>query len=126
MGRRVWDTLGTLLVALVLAILVWIVALNEVNPIQEKTFGQSVPITLINTPPNDIGELKLDEGIVVPCKILDVSISGASVATDARPVPGQVVQLGKLRARVVRHHENGLALEFLDVQNPNALRKSFG
>ena len=54
MGRRVWDTLGTLVVALVLAILVWIVALNEVNPIQEKTFGQSVPITLINTPPNAI------------------------------------------------------------------------
>ena len=54
MGRRLWDILGTLLVALALAILVWIVALNEVNPIQEKTFGQSVPITLINTPPNTL------------------------------------------------------------------------
>jgi YbbR domain-containing protein len=54
MGRRIWDVLGTLAVSLVLAILVWVVALNEVNPIQEKTFPQSVPITLINTPPNTI------------------------------------------------------------------------
>ena len=54
MGRRVWDTLGTIAIALVLAILVWAVALNEVNPIQEKTFAQPVPITLINTPPNMI------------------------------------------------------------------------
>jgi YbbR domain-containing protein len=54
MGRRVWETLGTLAVALALAILVWVVALNEVNPIQEKTFAQPVPITLINTPPNMI------------------------------------------------------------------------
>src|SRR6266568_4660807 len=54
MGRRLWDTLGTLLIALVLAILVWIIALNEVNPIQEKTFGQSVPISLINIPPNTL------------------------------------------------------------------------
>ena len=101
------------------ASLTWLVNKSELPGIDERRHDR-------NTPPNDIGELKLDEGIVVPCKILDVSISGASVATDARPVPGQVVQLGKLRARVVRHHENGLALEFLDVQNPNALRKSFG
>jgi len=54
MGRRFWDNLGTFLVALALAILVWIIALNEVNPIQEKTFSQPVPISLINTPPNMI------------------------------------------------------------------------
>src|SRR5689334_7608101 len=54
MGRRLWDTLGTLVVALALALLVWIVALNEVNPIQQRTFGQSVPITLINIPPNTL------------------------------------------------------------------------
>src|SRR5258706_5163941 len=54
MARRIWETMGTLVVALVLAVLVWVVALNEVNPIQEKVFPQLVPITLINTPPNTI------------------------------------------------------------------------
>ena len=101
------------------ATLTWLVNKNELPGIDERRHER-------NAPTNDIGELKLDEGIVVSCKILDVSISGASVATDARPVPGQVVHLGKLRARVVRHHETGLALEFLDVQNPSALRRYFG
>src|SRR5215831_19437515 len=54
MGRRIWENLGTFLVALALAVLVWIVALNESNPIQQKAFGQTVPINLINTPPNTI------------------------------------------------------------------------
>ena len=101
------------------ATLTWLVNKGELPGIDERRHER-------NTPTNDMGELKLDEGIVVACRILDVSISGASVATDARPVPGQVVMLGKLRARVVRHHETGLALEFLDVQNPSALRRSFG
>lgn len=101
------------------ATLTWLVNRNELPGIDERRHER-------NAPTNDIGDLKLDEGIVVPCRILDVSISGASVATDARPVPGQVVTLGKLRARVVRHHETGLALEFLDVQNPSALRRYFG
>ena len=52
MGRRIWDNLGTVLIALALAILVWIIALNEVNPIEDKPFAQPVPINLINTPPN--------------------------------------------------------------------------
>lgn len=101
------------------ATLTWLVNKNELPGIDERRHERNAPM-------NDIGELKLDEGIVVPCKILDVSISGASVATDARPVAGQVVQLGKLRARVIRQHETGLALEFLDVQNPAALRRYFG
>jgi len=54
MARRLWENLGTFLVALALAILVWIIALNEVNPIQERAFPQPVAISLINTPPNMI------------------------------------------------------------------------
>ena len=54
MGRRIWDNVGTFLVALVLAILVWVIALNEGNPLQEKTFSQPVAISLMNTPPNAI------------------------------------------------------------------------
>ena len=101
------------------ATLTWLVNKSELPGIDERRHDRDAPT-------NDVAELKLDEGIIVSCKILDVSISGASVQTDARPVPGQVVMLGKLRARVVRHHENGLALEFLDVQNPQALRRYFG
>jgi hypothetical protein len=70
--------------------------------------------------------LQLSEGITLTCRVLDVSISGASIATPARPVLGTEVMLGKLRARVVRHHPQGFGVQFLDIQNPTALRRYFG
>lgn len=59
-------------------------------------------------------------------RVIDVSISGASVAIAERPALGTHVTLGKLRAIVVRHHAEGVGLQFLDIQNPEALRRSFG
>lgn len=56
---------------------------------------------------------------------LEVSISGASVETEARPEVGSKVVLGQLRATVVRHLAEGLGLEFIDIQNPDAPRRSF-
>jgi hypothetical protein len=78
------------------------------------------------TPRNGEHTLQLAEGIVLGCRVLDVSISGASVATPARPELGTEVLLGKLRARVVRHHPAGFGVQFLDVQNPTALKGHFG
>jgi PilZ domain len=69
--------------------------------------------------------LQLDEGIAITCRVLDVSISGASVGTEARPEIGAEVVLGKLRAVVVRHHRDGIGVRFKDIQNPAALRKHF-
>jgi hypothetical protein len=69
--------------------------------------------------------LKLADGIVAQVRVLDVSMSGASIATDARPPIGNEVVLGKLRARVVRHHTEGLGLEFVDLQNADASRRYF-
>ena len=63
---------------------------------------------------------------VLPCQVLDVSIFGASVATDQRPALGEEVLLGKLRGRVVRHHGQGIGVQFLDIQAPTALRRYFG
>jgi hypothetical protein len=75
-----------------------------------------------------VGEstLHLAEGILLTCRVLDISISGASIATPARPELGTEVLLGKLRARVVRHHPQGFGVQFIDIQNPAALRRYFG
>ncbi len=78
------------------------------------------------TPKNGESTLQLAEGIVLSCRVLDVSISGASVATPARPEIGSEVLLGKLRARVVRHHSQGFGVQFIDIQKPTALRRYFG
>lgn len=70
--------------------------------------------------------LTLAEGIVLNCRVIDISISGASIGTPARPPIGTEVTLGKLRARVVRHHAQGFGVQFVDIQNPTALRRYFG
>ena len=70
--------------------------------------------------------LTLSDETSVPCRVLDVSLSGASIATNTYPPVGSEVTLGRLRSRVVRHHETGIAVEFCDIQEPGALRKSFG
>lgn len=69
--------------------------------------------------------LKLAEGIVTQCRVLDFSLSGASIATWARPPFGAEVTLGKLRGVVARHHDRGIGIQFLDIQEPEALRKHF-
>lgn len=68
----------------------------------------------------------LDDGTQIPSRILDVSISGASLFTASQPPIGTMVTMGKLRARVVRHHDQGIGLQFTDIQHPLALRKHFG
>jgi hypothetical protein len=63
-------------------------------------------------PRNPMGVLKMENGSQMPCRILDLSLSGAAVAAEVRPAVGTQVMLGRLPSRVVRHIENGFALEF--------------
>lgn len=60
--------------------------------------------------------LKLDEGVSIPVSVIDFSMSGTSVATTARPPIGQLVQIGKLKGKVIRHHDEGIGIEFLAIQ----------
>jgi YbbR domain-containing protein len=50
MGRRLLGNLNTFVLALVLAVLVWMVAVNEENPIEERVFDENVPVELLNLP----------------------------------------------------------------------------
>lgn len=70
--------------------------------------------------------LILGPDAAVDCRVLDVSLSGASLGTDARPSIGTDVMLGKMRCRVMRHHDRGIGVQFLDIQEPDALRRYFG
>ena len=98
--------------------LTWLINRSELTGEDERKHERLVPA-------NRESMLKLDEGIVVPVRVLDVSISGASVGTEARPPIGQEIVLGKLRAVVVRHHSKGIGVRFRDIQNPAALRNHF-
>ncbi|MBX9593005.1 MAG: PilZ domain-containing protein [Roseomonas sp.] len=58
----------------------------------------------------------LDDGRRYNCKIIDISLSGATIELDVRPAMGTPVTLGRMRARVVRHFQNGVAVEFASAQ----------
>lgn len=54
MARRLWENFGTFVLALIVAGMVWVVALDEENPLEENTFNQPIPIQLLNLPDNMI------------------------------------------------------------------------
>jgi len=58
----------------------------------------------------------LDDGRRYNCKIIDISLSGAAVELDVRPALGTPVTLGRMRARVARHFQNGVGVEFVSAQ----------
>lgn len=74
-------------------------------------------------PRNPVTRLTLPDGSVQPCRLIDVSLSGAAVSLSNRPAIGTPVLLGRLRARVVRHLESGIALEFANVQDPELIEQ---
>jgi c-di-GMP-binding flagellar brake protein YcgR len=56
--------------------------------------------------------LKLENGREFPARIIDISMSGAAIAIDQKPPMGSPVTVGSTAAKVVRHFQNGAALEF--------------
>ena len=72
---------------------------------------------------NPLSTLILPTGVTVPCKVTDVSLSGASVMADVRLPIGSPVTLGRTLGRVVRHHEGGFAMEFSRVQTHESLEQ---
>lgn len=73
-------------------------------------------------PRNVRAEISLDDGRAYPCRILDLSMSGAAVEIDVRPALGTPVRLGNMRGRVVRHFQEGVAIEFANVLSKEGLQ----
>ncbi|MDB5506555.1 MAG: PilZ protein [Devosia sp.] len=63
-------------------------------------------------PDNRHSTVVLDDGRRYNCKIIDISLSGAAIELAVRPAMGTPVTLGRMRARVVRHFQDGVAVEF--------------
>ncbi|KPF44186.1 pilus assembly protein PilZ [Rhizobium sp. AAP43] len=67
-------------------------------------------------------ELTLEDGKAYPCRLIDLSLSGAAVDIDIRPPIGTAVRLGQnMRGRIVRHFLEGVAIEFLTLQSRDSL-----
>ncbi|MGH6833796.1 MAG: PilZ domain-containing protein, partial [Methyloceanibacter sp.] len=100
-------------------LLTWLVNQKTLGLGEERTHERVVP--RINA-----SKLILPNGDVHNCRVIDISLSGASVACAVKPPAGTVVVLGRMRGRVVRHHDQGIALQFVELQDPDSLARSFG
>ena len=54
-------------------------------------------------------------GEQIRCEVLDLSLTGVSVRTDQKPPVGEHILIGHRAGRVVRHHGDGIGVEFLGV-----------
>lgn len=77
------------------------------------------------SPRNPMSTLRLGDGRQYPCRIIDLSLSGAAIEIEVRPALAVEVTLGTMRGRVVRHFEDGVAIEFAMVQRPESLESEF-
>ncbi|MCB1417792.1 MAG: PilZ domain-containing protein [Notoacmeibacter sp.] len=75
-------------------------------------------------PRNPISVLQLNDGRQYQCRIIDLSLSGAAVEIDVKPALGTQVTLGTMRGQVVRHFDEGVAVEFAVIQPQDGLEKA--
>jgi hypothetical protein len=100
-------------------LLTWLTNQQALGLSEERKHERIVP--RINA-----SKLIMPDGSVQNCRVIDVSLSGASIACPTRPPVGTMVILGRMRGRVVRHHDLGLALQFVELQDPDSLARTFG
>ena len=95
-------------------VLTWLANRDELNLPEDRRHERFVP-------KQPVTKMILTDGSEHVCRIIDVSLSGAAIATDLIPGMGDAITIGKMKARVVREIEGGIAVEFAAVQNRELL-----
>jgi hypothetical protein len=59
----------------------------------------------------------LPDGGSETCHVVNISVSGAALSAETAPELGTVLVIGKLVAHVVRHLDDGFAVQFINRQS---------
>jgi len=99
--------------------LTWIANRHILNLPEDRRHGRF-------TPRNPLARLILPNGNNISVHIIDLSQSGAavSIAAEQRPAIGAMVIIGKTQGRVVRHIDDGFAVEFTRLQHEDFLEEN--
>jgi hypothetical protein len=97
--------------------LTWIANRDILNLPEDRRHGRFVPH-------NPVTQVVMPNGLNLRVRIIDASLSGAAIATDQRPAVGALLMIGKVQGRVVRHLEEGFAVEFTRLQHPDFIEES--
>jgi hypothetical protein len=99
--------------------LTWLVNKDRLSILEDRRHNRIIPKkTTI--------KITMDNGESYDCHILDVSLGGAAVWVEPKPEVGEPVILGLTPGHVVRHTEQGISIEFLEIQDPDTLKRQFG
>lgn len=77
-------------------------------------------------PKNPESRLLLPDGSGEECYILDLSMGGAFVTSAIRPRIGDTLALGRIVGKVLRHSEEGFAMQFHSPQAPDEVEHLAG
>lgn len=99
--------------------LTWLANRHELNLPEDRRHERI-------TPRNQAAVIKLEDGRLYQARIIDLSLSGAAIELNVRPAIGTVLWLGNMRGRVVRHFDEGIAIEFAIVQTRDSLDEFLG
>lgn len=70
------------------------------------------------TPRNARTTMTIDDGREYVVRLIDISQSGCAISSETKPELGTAVIIGRTPGKIVRHFENGFAVEF---RNPLSL-----
>mgnify|MGYP000392146450 FL=1 len=99
--------------------LTWLINKDRLASIDDRQHDRFVP-------KKSRTKLSLEDGTVLDCLVVDISLGGAAVSVHPMPEVGQVVMLGLTRGQVVRHAGNTVSIQFAEIQDPAAIERQFG
>ena len=97
--------------------LTWLANRHILNLPEDRRHGRIIPRNPRTT-------MILPDGSIMTVRIIDMSLSGAAIASENKPPVGTMVMLGKTQARIVRYIEDGFAVEFTRLQHPDFLEEN--
>ncbi len=98
--------------------LTWLANRHVLNLPEDRRHDRFVP-------KNPFSVIVTPEGIEYNCRIIDLSLSGAALSMVGKPPIGTPVRLGQVRSQVVRHFEDGIAVEFTTLHTRESLMHHF-
>lgn len=72
-------------------------------------------------PTQKTSQITMPDGREYNCEVMDISLSGAAIKVEVMPSLGTYIMLGKMRGRVVRYLDNGIAIEFVKLLDRSQL-----
>jgi c-di-GMP-binding flagellar brake protein YcgR len=98
--------------------LTWLANRHELNLPEDRRHDRAA------TTAARVVTVALPDGREFRARVVDMSLSGAAIALEVKPPVGSPLMIGKLRATVVRHFDEGIATEFATLQTQTSLEEN--